>query len=145
MGIGNKDLLNKIFFLRSHAHFALTAPSLAFIKAYRVPFDIPRMGYGDDHVFFDNHIFNIDIFRTQNDFRSPFVTVPAFISSSSAMISASTFCGSSRIPCKSLIWIDISRYSLSIFSRSRPVNTLQPHLQNGFCLDFGKSECRTED
>ena len=75
MGRGDEDLFDKILFLGAHADLALAAPALAFVEADGIALDIAVVGNGHHHVFFDDHVFDVDILGTDDDFRAAFIAV----------------------------------------------------------------------
>ncbi len=144
MSRGDKDLFDKILFLGAHADLAFAAAVLAFIEADGVALDISGMGNRDHHVFFDNHVFNIDVFRTDDDFRTPLIPeagpdllkfghnhiedLPGIIQNSLQ--------GSDQT-CHFRIF----RVNFFPFQAGQ---ALQPHIQNSLCLNLGETKFFTK-
>ena len=59
VGIGNKQLGDKIFLAGCHARTALAAAALGAIGRQRHTLDIAAMGHGHDHVFTGNQVFDV--------------------------------------------------------------------------------------
>ncbi len=53
---GYKEMFDEIFIFYSHSCLSFTAPVLAVIKGNWISFYITAVGYGDNHILFNNHV-----------------------------------------------------------------------------------------
>jgi hypothetical protein len=68
----------KVSLFGNHAGASLPAAVLASIQAHRASLYIARVGDGDHHILFGNHIFNVYFRRPSDNLRPPRVPVSLF-------------------------------------------------------------------
>ena len=141
VGRGDKEMFGEIFFLGFDTDHASSAALLAAIQRDRQPFDISEVRDGDHHVFFGDQIFDRQFLGGILNFGAAVVAVfllPVPSVSSLMICIRQRFGFQNRL--SSLIFLISSRYSSSIFCRSRPVSRCQPHFENGVGLNLGQLE-----
>ena len=67
VGRSYKEIFNEILFLRSHTCRTLATASLCPVERHSVTLDVAGMGYGDHHIFFDDHVLDGEIRRHSED------------------------------------------------------------------------------
>ena len=140
----DKDLFHEILFLGTHADLAPPSPVLALIEADCVAFNVSGMRDGNNHIFFDDHVFNINIFRAGDNFRTPFISVFAFDFVKFIDDDPEDFLRVSQNafqPGYQCGYLRVFRVDLFSFQSGQ---ALQPHLENRFGLDLGQIEFRAQ-
>ncbi len=61
VGRSDKELFDKVLLAGLHGHLALAAPTLALVEGERLALQVASVTLGDDHAFFGDEVFNIDV------------------------------------------------------------------------------------
>jgi len=144
MGGSNEYFFDKILLLGAHADLAPPAAVLALVQTDGVALDVAGMRDGDHHVFFHDHVFNVDVFRAGDDFRAALIAV--FFPDLLEFID-NHFQHLLRIVQNARQFGDqrrnvrVFRVDLVPLQAGQP---LQTHVQNGFGLNLGQSKRRAQ-
>ena len=136
MCTGNKHVLNKIFIPCAASFGSFTSSALCTVFSDVGSLDITQVGYGHDHIFIRNHVYNADFSVCKSDFSAAGITV--FFSDIVQLLFDDT--SSSVFVCKNILQI-INRIDEIIilffdFQSFKANKALQPHLQDRFSLQI---------
>ncbi len=133
-------MFDKILAFRHRPGAAACVAVLPPVAAHREPFDEAVAGNGDHHVFFGNHVFHREFFVVLHNLGAAVVAVSLFQLQHLVFydLHLQVNIGQNRLqPFDGLE--NVSVFILDLFALQAG-EALQPHVQDGLRLDFGKPE-----
>ena len=141
---GRKNLFDEIFFLDPHADLAFSPATLRPVFGHGMAFDIAFMGNADRHFFIRDQIFNVDLRFLRNDLCPALILIGVFQFDQLVLDNLfdqviRTQDGLER--CDPGFEFFILMREFLLFELRQP---LEPHVQDGLCLDLRQRELLRE-
>ena len=144
VGGGDEDVFNEIIFLHLCRVDAASAALLLAVAVHRHALDVASVADGDDHVFFGDEVFDVDIVLRKGDLRAAGVAV--FVGDLRKLV-AHNLHDLVLIGENGLVFgnaaMQIGQFFLELFD-IQTLQAAQLHLDDSLCLAVGKAEAFAE-